>query len=318
MAGKEPDALSALIRKQDRMVSRKQALAAGLSVNALRHRLRPGGPWSAWLPGVYQTETGTPTRAQREIAALLYCGPHSVLTGTAALCHFLLPAPQSAVIDILIPSRARRKSISYVRVHRTARMPEIVYGPPPQVCAPPARAAADAVHGLTDLRAARALLAGVVQNRGCASWQLKQELDAGPVQYSALLRSVLAEVADGVRSAPEAELRDLVKRAGLPMPLFNPRLYLANGTFIACPDAWWPEAGVAAEIDSKRYHLSPDDWERTMDRHDQLSQYSIVTLHFTPHKLRSDQAFVISVLKNAYKSGRGRPRLDIRALPAAD
>lgn len=174
------------------------------------------------------------------------------------------------------------------------------------------------MRGLTDLRAARALLAGVVQNRGCAPRQLKQELDAGPVQYSALLRSVLAEVADGVRSAPEAELRDLIKRAGLPMPLFNPRLYLANGTFIACPDAWWPEAGVAVEIDSKRYHLSPDDWERTMDRHDQLSQYSIVTLHFTPHKLRSDQASVISVLKNAYKSGIARPRLGIRALPAAD
>jgi len=47
-------------------------------------------------------------------------------------------------------------------------------------------------------------------------------------------------------------------------------------------------------------------------------QDRMVTLHFTPHKLRSDQAFVISVLKNAYKSGRGRPRLDIRALPAAD
>jgi hypothetical protein len=247
----------------------------------------------------------------------LYCGPHSVLTGAAALRHFLLPAPQAAVIDILIPAQSRGKSISYVRVHRTARMPEIVYGPPHQVCAPPARAAADAVRGLTDLRTARALLAGVVQNRGCAPWQLKQELDAGPVQYSALLRSVLSEVADGVRSAPEAELRDLIKRAGLPLPLFNPRLYLANGTFIACPDGWWPEAGIAIEIDSKRYHLSPDDWERTMDRHDQLSQYSIVTLHFTPHKLRSDPASVVCVLKNAYKSGSARPRLNIRALPAA-
>src|SRR5262249_13591386 len=153
--------------------------------------------------------------------------------------------------------------------------------------------------------------------RGCAPWQLQQELNAGPVQHSALLRAVLAEVGDGVRSAPEAELRDLVKKAGLPMPLFNPRLYLPDGTFIACPDAWWPEAGVAVEIDSKRWHLSPDDWERTMDRHDQLSQYSIVTLHFTPHKLRADQAFVIAKLKNAYKSGISRPRLAIKAVSVA-
>jgi hypothetical protein len=317
MTGKEPDALATLIGEQDGVVSRKQVLAAGLSPNALRHRLRPGGPWSVWLPGVYRTETGALTQAQREIAALLYGGPRSVLTGAAALRHFQLPAPDVEVIDILIPAQAQRGSTSYVQVHRTTRMPEMVYGPPYGVCAPPARAAADAVRGLTTVRAARALLAGVVQNKGCAPWQLEQELRAGPVQYSALLRSVLAEVADGVRSAPEAELRDLIKKAGLPMPLFNARLYLPGGAFIACPDAWWPEAGVAVEVDSKRWHFSPDDWERTMDRHDQLSQFAIVTLHFTPHRLRGDQAFVIAQLKNAYKSGIARPRLDIRTVRAS-
>jgi hypothetical protein len=317
MAGAERDDLSALIKKQDHVVSRKQVLAAGLSPGALRHRLRPGGPWSVCLPGVYLTATGAPTQAQQETAAVLYGGRHSVLTGAAALRHFRMAAPESAVIDILIPAQSQRRSLSYVRVHRTTRMPEMVYGPPHRVCAPPARATADAVRWLTDLRAARALLAGVIQNRGCALGQLEQELSAGPVQYSALLRSVLAEAADGVRSAPEAELRDLIKKAGLPMPLFNPRLYLPDGTFIACPDAWWPDAGVAVEIDSKRWHLSPDDWERTMDRHDQLSQYSIVTLHFTPHKLRTDQGFVIAKLKNAYKSGIARPRLHLTTLPAA-
>ena len=317
MSEKEPDALSALLRKQDSVVSRKQALAAGLSSSALRYRLRAGGPWSVWLPGVYRAETGTPTQAQREIAALLYGGAHAVLTGAVALRHYLLPAPESAAVDILVPARSQHKYVSYVRVHRTTRMPATVYGPPCRPCAPPARAAADALRSLTDLREARALLAGVVQNRGCAPWELRQELDAGPVQYSKLLRSVLAEVAAGARSAPEAELRDLIKRAGLPMPLFNPKLYLPDGTFIACPDAWWPEAGVAVEIDSKRWHLSPDDWERTMDRHGQLGQFAIVSLHFTPHKLRTDQAFVIARLKNAYRSGSTRPRLDIKAIPAA-
>lgn len=316
MPGKDSGALSALVRKQDGVVLRRQALAAGLSPSALRYRLRPGGPWSVWLPGVYRTETGAPTQAQREIAALLYGGPRSVLTGAAALLHYRLPAPEPAVIDILIPARSKRQSLSYVRVHRTNRMPEVVYGPSYLLCAPPARAVADAVREMTDLRAARALLAGVVQSKGCATWQLKQELDFGPVRHSALLRSVLAEVADGVRSAPEAELRDLIKEAGLPTPLFNPRLYLPGGTFIACPDAWWPEAGVAVEVDSKRWHLSPDDWERTMDRHDRLGQYSIVTLHFTPHKLRADRAFVIGKLKNAYKSGIARPPLPIKTIPA--
>jgi hypothetical protein len=127
---------------------------------------------------------------------------------------------------------------------------------------------------------------------------------------------VLAEVAAGVRSAPEAELRDLIKRAGLPAPLFNPSLYLPNGLLLARPDAWWPEAGVAVEVDSRRWHFSPDDWERTMDRHARLSQHSIVTLHFSPHRLRSDPAFVMTAMKNAYASGVTRPRLRITTLPA--
>ncbi len=121
MGERESGALTALIKKQDGVVSRGQALAAGLSQSALRHRLRSGGPWSVWLPGVYQTETGTPTQSQREIAALLYGGPRSILTGAAALRHYLLPAPESAAVDILIPVESKRRSVSYVRVHRTTR-----------------------------------------------------------------------------------------------------------------------------------------------------------------------------------------------------
>ena len=99
MAVEEADVLSALIKKQGCVVSRTQALAAGLSPGGLRHRLRLGGPWSACLPGVYLTVTGTPTQAQREVAAILYGGPHSVLTGAVALRHHRLPAPDSAAID---------------------------------------------------------------------------------------------------------------------------------------------------------------------------------------------------------------------------
>lgn len=100
-------------------------------------------------------------------------------------------------------------------------------------------------------------------------------------------------IAVGVRSAPEAELRDLIFKAGLPMPLFNPRLYLPNGKFVACPDAWWPEAGVAIEIDSRQWHFAPGDWERTMNRHSDLAKYGIVTLHVTPLQLRNDPRSVL-------------------------
>lgn len=315
MAVREPDILHSILGGQDGVISRSQALEAGLSPSALRHRLRTGGPWSPCLPGVYVTRGGSPTQPQREIAAILYGGARSALTGTAALRRHRLPAPEGARIDILIPDTSRRQSVAYVTVHRTDRMPDLVFGPPQHAYAPPARATADAVRALSDLRAARALLAGVVQAGGCTTSELARELNAGPVRYSALLRAVLAEVSDGVRSAPEAELRVLIRKARLPMPLFNPRLYLPGGMFLAQPDAWWPEAGLAVEVDSKQWHLSPDAWERTMDRHARLGQHSIVTLHFSPKRLRTDPAFVITAMRNAYQSGLARPRLPITTLP---
>ena len=67
-------------------------------------------------------------------------------------------------------------------------------------------------------------------------------LYAGPVRGSAAFRSVLAEVADGIRSTAEGDLRDVVRTARLPMPLFNPSLYDGD-LFLGKPDGWWPGGG---------------------------------------------------------------------------
>jgi len=307
-------------RRQDWVVSRTQALEAGLSRHAIGHRLRTGGPWRTLLPGVYLMQSGAPSAAQREIAATLYCGPHAVITGAAALRFYKfreVPRQAGDPVDVLLPDRIRRVSTGWVVVHRSTCMPHWIWGQQGRRYVLPARAVADTARMLTDLRQVRALVGHAVQNSHCAADQLADELRQGGRPNGALLRRVIAEVTAGVRSAPEAELRDLIIKAGLPVPLFNPRLYLPNGTFLACPDAWWPEAGVAIEIDSRQWHLAPDDWERTMNRHSDLGQYGIVTLHVTPHQLRADPRSVLRKAVNAYKSGTARPRLDILTLPAA-
>jgi very-short-patch-repair endonuclease len=125
----------------------------------------------------------------------------------------------------------------------------------------------------------------------------------------------LLEIADGVRSTVEADLRKLVKRSKLPDPLYNPRLY-AGHEFIAMPDAWWPEAGVAVEIDSRQWHLSPADWERTMARHSRMSAVGITVLHYPPSKLHAEPKVVIAEIGSALDIGRSRPQLPIRTQPA--
>lgn len=317
----EPLAVQKLIRQQDSVISRAQALRSGLSRHAINYRLRDGGPWRLLLPGVYLTLSGVPTQGQRETAAVIYGGPHAMITGVAALRFYefaVVPRQGEGAVDILIPARFRRVSTGYVRVHRTSHMPSMwAKGPSARRYASPVRAVVDTARWVNDLREVRALVGDAVQNRHCAVAQLADELRVGGTPSGALLRQVIAEAADGVRSAPEAELRDLLIKARLPMPLFNPRLYLPNGKFIACPDVWWPDAGVAIEIDSRQWHLGPDDWERTMARHSDLGQYGIVTLHVTPRQLRTDPAPFLRKATNAYKAGAERPRLNILTLHAA-
>lgn len=308
-------ALEKLLAAQRRVITRSQALGAGVTEAALRHRTREGGPWQVLLPGVYLTTTGTSTASQRDVAAVLYAGPGSMLTGLAALRYHGVRVPPTDDVDVLIPAQRGHGDHGFARLHRTTRMPAQILMDGTVRYAPSARAVADAARLLPTLREVRAVVADAVQRGRCLPMWLAEELDGGPVRGSSRLRLVLAEITDGIRSVAEAELRELIKRSGLPEPLFNPKLYAA-GTFIASPDCWWPRAAVAVEVDSREWHLSPEDWEKTMSRRSRMSSYGIIVLHFTPHQIRTEPARVVSLIKAALRSA-ARPDLPITAVPLA-
>jgi very-short-patch-repair endonuclease len=135
------------------------------------------------------------------------------------------------------------------------------------------------------------------------------------MRQSVWLRRALAEVADGIRSVAEGDLHNLIRAAGLPWPLFNARLY-AGRDFLAVADAWWPDAGVAVEVDSREWHLSPEDWQRTLRRSARLSACGIIVLHVTPQRIRTEAGSVAAEIRSALDAGCARPRLAIRTLSA--
>jgi hypothetical protein len=308
-------ALAAVVGKQHGLVARTQALDCGMTDRVVRYRGRAGGPWQVVLPGVYLTHTGKPDDEQRELAALLYAGAQSILTGPAALRRYGLSAPWRDPVDVLVPRTVRRVDAGFVRLHRKARLPERVCTAGAAQFVLPARAVADTVRGMNDLSAVRAVVAEAVQRGRCRVALLAEELDAGPTQGSALFRRALAEVADGVRSTAEADLRDLIVWARLPMPMFNPKLIVA-GEFLAKPDCWWPEAGLAAEADSRAWHLSPRDWEYTQARHARMSAHGIIVLHFAPTRIRADRREVADIIRRALAARRGWSMPEMRAVPA--
>jgi len=254
--------------------------------------------------------------AQQQMAAQLYGGPRSVITGSAAALAHRVRAPHSEFVDVLVPLTRQRKDASFARLHRTNRMPERIctFGPIRYALAP--RAVTDTVRGLTSLRDVQAVIADAVQRRRCEVSELAAELNAGPSAGSALLRQALSDVADGIRSAAEGDLKDLLIRSGLPMPLFNATV-LAGDTFVAKPDAWWPEFGVAVEVDSHEWHMSPQDHARTLERQRRMGKYGIVVLPFTPSQIRKQPAEVLATIRAAIGSARGRPPTNLRTVPIA-
>jgi hypothetical protein len=309
------DGLNQLLDTQFCVASREQLLCLGLKDNAVQYRVRADGPWQTLLPGVYLGVSGGTNLIQKEMAALLYAGPGSAITGPAALLHHSIRgAANLETIDVLVAVGRQRRSAGFVRLHRTTRLPERTVSCGPLRFALVPRAVADTARQLTSLRDVRAVVADAVQLGRCTVGQLAVELTNGPTQGSAMFRSVLAEVADGIRSTAEGDLRDLIMAAALPTPLFNPSLYEGKA-FIAKPDGWWPDAGVAVEADSREWHLSPADWEYTMARHARMAAAGIIVLHFPPRQLRREPAKVAQTIRLALERGRMRPTLPIHTVP---
>jgi hypothetical protein len=297
------------------VISRTQVLACGISPRVLHLRIASGGPWQRVLPGVYVAVTGTVTQDQREMAALLYAGPASLITGPTAMRRHRLRSPGPDVIDVLIPWDCRRQSVAFVRVHRTRRMPEQMSAFGKIRFTATSRAVGDAARFLSRFDDVRAVVCEAVQRRACTVPELATELEAGPTAGSALLREAIAEVGDGVRSVAEADFRSLILCSGLPKPIFNAQLFDAEGRFIATVDAWWQKAGVAAEVDSRAYHLAAEDQDRTSVRHDKLLACGIFPLHFAPKRVRTDAAGVVSDIRLTIEKGLQRPPLPIKAVP---
>jgi hypothetical protein len=87
--------------------------------------------------------------------------------------------------------------------------------------------------------------------------------------------------------------------------------------FLASPDCWWPDAGVAAEVDSGEWNLSPRDWAQTLARHARMSAHGIIALHFMPGQITAKRNEVVTAIRSALAAGCNRPLPPFRTLRAS-
>ncbi|MFL6070404.1 MAG: type IV toxin-antitoxin system AbiEi family antitoxin domain-containing protein [Actinomycetes bacterium] len=311
-------AIDAVAISQGGIVTFSQLRALGMSPSTISRWTRSGGRWQRLLPAVYLVHRGQPAREERLHAAQIYAGPNSLFTGFGALhLHGLRNLPTSfntATLHLLLPKRDQIQSAGFVVIERTKRLPQAheIHG---FRVAPLARSLFDAGRRTSDRQVIRAFVLEAIQRQLIDIEDLRKEIRLGPRQWTAVLRDVLGEGAAGTRSVPEAELRRLVTGSELPEPLWNPRLETLSGEFIAEPDAYVKELGLAVEVDSRKYHFeNSDHYVNTWARHRRYAEHGIAVLRLMPTEIRLRPASVIASLEATAKTQQGRPTPRVRVI----
>lgn len=245
------------------LATRSQLIAAGLSEAAITWRL--GTHWRVVLPGVVRESGGILAPNQRVLAAQLYAGAQAQVTGQVACSfHGLRPNTKGSAVHILVPATCRRRDVAWARIRPTETLEESLHGYGAIRLTSPARAVVDWARTTRSLGDARALTIEAVQRRLVSLDELVHELERGPRRGSALVRRALVDVAAGAWSDPEAHLREVLGRTGLPELWMNPSLTRADGTRLTAPDGWFDEVALALMVHSRQFHSMGEDFDATV------------------------------------------------------
>lgn len=295
----------------------RQLADLGIPQRTVYHRCLEGGPWKRLLPGVVLLSNGTPTIDQLLYAALLLGGPGAMISGLHA-CRMqgMRRGPVGragpADVAILVPATRQVRSVGFVHVERTARLPDAVLRSGFPV-APPARACLDAARRTGSAAEITEILSDAVQRRLCTVADLATELREGSRRGTAMPARVLSDVAAGVRSTAERDARRLWQRSGLPQARWNVAVYGPDGAFLGIADCWVDGVAMVWEIESSEWHLSPEDHDRTVQRAARFVAAGAVYTATKPKRISTAPAEVAEILRETYARAAARPRPPLRA-----
>ncbi|GIF10581.1 type IV toxin-antitoxin system AbiEi family antitoxin domain-containing protein [Actinoplanes teichomyceticus] len=110
--------LDEISRRQRGVVTRQQALRAGITPDVLRRRVT-SGRWQRLLPGTYATFAGRPPPDVLRWAAVLHAGAGAMLCLRSAAEEAGLAEPRPGAVHVLIPEERRVRQVPGLVVHRS-------------------------------------------------------------------------------------------------------------------------------------------------------------------------------------------------------
>lgn len=247
------------------VVSREQALAAGLAPHDLKRLLRRR-ELSPLHRGVYLDHTGEPSWVQHAWGAVLHSWP-AALAGASALRAAEGPGSTRGTksIEVAISLDRRVNRVEGVEVRRVAHLEERVLwhvGPPRMRYE---EAALDvAAEAPTDLAALAELSRGVQGRMTTAGRLLLAAQGRKRLRRRRWIESVLEDVSQGVCSVLE---RGYVSQVERPHGLSGARRQVRDrpAEGVVYRDVEYDE-GVVVELDGRLFHDTTRQRERDMDR----------------------------------------------------
>jgi hypothetical protein len=306
------------VRAQRKTVAHRRELAVlGVGKDRIRRSVK-AGRWQEPLPGVVVLHSGGLSRRERNLAALAWAGERGRLSHTSALflhrARIAEPfAPRrvagvrgqyvqpedGGLVQVSVPHGRHLASVGFVVVHQTRRpLGDLVVEGLRTTTA--VRAAIDVALTADRRRDVDHVVADVLQKGLAQVDELVAEARAAGRLVHPWLRSTLAEAALGVRSVGEADLRAVVRAAGLPEPEWSAPLETHRGTVLL--DAYWRQQRPAVEADGAAFHLSAADWEGDLERQNAILGEGVRVLRFAVRRLRADQRACGAEMRAAYRA----------------
>ena len=238
-----PSGLDELLDQQHRVLSRSQALDAGLSESAIRVRL-DNGRWQQLYRGAYATYSGDPPRLAFLWAAVLSAGPDAVISHQTAAELYQLGRRTQRAIHVAVPEERHIRRTYRLRPDAPpviiSRSDRIVRARHPALLPPRTRieeTVVDLTQSAPAFDEAFYWLSQACGSRLCTVGMIRGALDRRKkARYRVELEAALSDVADGAFSLLEYRYVHGVERPhGLPaarrqapVTLGGSRRYLDN------------------------------------------------------------------------------------------
>jgi Transcriptional regulator, AbiEi antitoxin len=265
MVSELPSTLRNLAERQSGVVSRSQALRAGLSDGTIRFRVS-SDRWRPIHPGIYATFTGAPGRGAQLWAAVLSAGPGAMLSHeTAAELQRLTERP-TGKIHVTVPRQRHIAALPGISLHRSGRTVEALQ----RNSNPPRTSVEETVLDLTQTAATFDDVCGWVTRAFARDLTDEERLRAAMRQRTKLrwradLRELIAAAASGDHSVLEYRYdRDVERAHGLPAPVRQAPFVGPDGRK-GRRDRLYQKYGVVVELDGRLGHGPEDQW-RDKDR----------------------------------------------------